>query len=120
MCGPHEKTQLAVLWTRGDREVADTMVYMYVRNAKQHGWWRHISLIVWGPSIKLLAEDVDLQEKTKELIQLGVDVSACAAAANMYNATEKLQELGVDVRGMGPGLTEVLHDEDEDWAFLSV
>lgn len=118
MCGPHERTQLAVLWTRGDRETADSMVYMYVRNAKLNSWWRHITLIVWGPSIKLLAEDHDLQEKTKELIAIGVDVKSCSAAANMYGATDTLVALGVDVKGMGPGLTDVL--QDEDWAVLSV
>lgn len=118
MCGIHEKTQLAVLWTRGDRETADTMVYMYVRNAKMNNWWRHITLIVWGPSAKLLAEDTDLQEKTKELIAIGVDVQACVACAETYGVADKLKELGITVRGMGLPLTDML--QDEDWSVLSV
>ena len=118
MCGPHEKTQLAVLWTRGDRETADTMVYMYVRNANMNGWWRHITLIVWGPSARLLAEDAELQEKTKELMAIGVDVQACVDCAVMFGVADKLKELGVTVRGMGLPLTDML--QDEDWAVLSV
>ena len=118
MCGPHEKTQLAVLWTRGDRETADTMVYMYVRNAKMNGWWRHITLIVWGPSARLLAEDPALREKTRELVAIGVEVKACVACADMLGVSESLRELGIAVKGMGLELTEYL--QDEDWAVLSV
>ncbi len=118
MCAPVEKTNLALLWTRGDREVADTMVYMYVRNGMLNGWWRHITLIVWGPSAKLLANDEALQEKTKELIAIGVEVQACVACAEMYGVTEKLKELGITVRGMGIPLTEML--QEEGWAVLSV
>jgi hypothetical protein len=113
-----EKTKLAVLWTRGEREMADTMVYMYVRNAKLNSWWRHVMLIVWGPSAKLLAEDPGLQEKTRELLEIGVDVEACVACAELYGVTEKLKALGVTVRGMGLPLTEML--QDESWAVLSL
>lgn len=118
MCGTHDKTGLAVLWTRGDRETADTMVYMYVRNAKQNGWWRHIKLIVWGPSARLLAGDAALMEKTKELMAIGVDVEACVSCADMLGVTEQLQAGGIAVKGMGLELTQVL--QDEEWAVLSV
>lgn len=118
MCGTHEKTQLAVLWTRGDREMADTMVYMYVRNAKMNGWWRHITLIIWGPSARLLAQDEALQEKTRELMAIGVNVEACVNCADMLGVSDKLLALGITVKAMGLELTEML--QDEDWSVLSV
>ena len=55
--------KLNVLWTSGDREVALKMVLMYSFNAKKRGWWDEVSLIVWGPSAKLLTEDPELQER---------------------------------------------------------
>jgi hypothetical protein len=120
MCGPHEKTQLAVVWTQGDREVADKMVFKYIKTAKTNGWWRHITLIVWGPSVRLLANDAGLQEKAGELLALGVDMKANADTADEYGAAGNLQTLGIDVKDLGLGLTEVLQDENEDWAVLTV
>jgi hypothetical protein len=56
--------KLVVLWTSGDPEVAKKMVFMYTYNAKKHGWWEDITLVVWGPSAKLLAEDKEWQRVT--------------------------------------------------------
>ncbi|TCO70689.1 hypothetical protein, partial [Marinisporobacter balticus] len=55
------KDKLVVLWTSGDREVAFKMVFMYTLNAKLKGWWKDVTLIVWGPSSKLLSEDAEVQ-----------------------------------------------------------
>ena len=58
---PVKPEKLFVLWSSGDREVAKKMVFMYTLNAKLKGWWNDISLIVWGPSAKLVSEDKGLQ-----------------------------------------------------------
>lgn len=120
MCGPHGKTQLAVLWTKGDRAAAETLVFKYIGGAKANGWWRGISLLVMGPSVSLLSCDKDLQEKTRELIQAGVEVKASADEAQASGSSEMLRALGVDVKELAEGLTEILQDEFEDWAVLTV
>lgn len=103
-----EDSELYVLWTSGDREVALGMVFMYTLNAKLRGWWEDVTLIVWGASTKLLVEDEDLQDRIRQMIDAGVDVVACVACANMYGATEKLESLGIEVKGMGQPLTQLL------------
>lgn len=45
--------ELVVLWTSGDREVALKMVFMYTLNSKLKGWWKDVTLIVWGPLLSL-------------------------------------------------------------------
>jgi hypothetical protein len=55
------KDQCVIVWTSGDREVALKMVFMYARNAKLKGWWKDVTLVVWGPSAKLLSQDEELQ-----------------------------------------------------------
>jgi hypothetical protein len=120
MCGPHGKTQLAVLWIKGDRATAETLVFKYIRSAKANGWWRGISLLVLGPSVSLLAGDKDLQDRTRELTQAGVDVKAGADEAQASGSSETLRALGVDVQELSEGLTEILQDENEDWAILTV
>lgn len=102
---------LAVLWTRGDKEFAEEMAFMYALNAKKHGWWENVRLIVWGPSAPLLAEDHDLQELLAEMNDEGVVLEACRACAENYGVAEDLEDLGITVEYMGEPLTEYLKDE---------
>jgi hypothetical protein len=103
--------KLAVLWTSADREVALKMVFMYTYNAKMYEWWDDIELIVWGPSSKLLAEDSELQNYVKKMLEADVKVVACKACSNSYGVTEVLEGLGIDVIYMGKPLTEILKSE---------
>jgi hypothetical protein len=101
---------LVVLWTSGDREVALNMVFMYTFNAKRRNWWSEVSLIVWGPSSKLLSEDKELQEEVKKMKEVGVILEACKACSDRYGVTEDLEKLGIDVRYIGVGLTEYIKE----------
>ena len=103
-----KKDKLAVLWTSGDRDVAEKSCLMYTHAAKRNGWFDEVVLIVWGSSSRLLAEDKALQEKVKLMISDGVILEACIACSNMLGVTEELQALGIDVKGMGLPLTEYL------------
>lgn len=109
--------KLAVLWTSGDPEVAEKMVFMYTLNAKKQGWFDEVVLIVWGPSAKLLAENKMLQEYVKKMQDAGIKVEACIACARMYEVDGKLKELGIDVKGMGVPLSNYLK---EGWKTLSL
>lgn len=97
-----------VLWTSGSKEVALSMVFMYTLNSKTRGWWDEVTLIVWGPSAKLLATDDEIQGRICQMIDAGVHVTACIACAQMYGVVEILENLGIDVKPMGIPLTELL------------
>jgi hypothetical protein len=100
--------KLAVLWTSADPEVAHNVAFMYTHTAKKVGWFDEVTLIVWGPSQRLLVGDKSLQEKVKAMQQDGVVVEACIACAMNYGLVEELKALGVSVRGMGLPLTDYL------------
>ena len=104
--------KLVVLWTSGDVEVAKKMVFMYTYNAKKYGWWKDVTLIIWGPSSKLLTEDTELQEYLKKMKDEGIVLEACKACADMYEVSDKLTELGVDVKYMGQVLTDYIKGEE--------
>lgn len=101
-----ETNELLVVWTSGDPDVAVRMVLMYTANAKKHGWWEEVTLLVWGPSQKLLTESEVLQEKLAETLDAGVRVLACKACADSYPVTEQLEDLGVEVFYTGEFLTD--------------
>ncbi|MCL2549250.1 MAG: hypothetical protein FWE76_08810, partial [Symbiobacteriaceae bacterium] len=73
---------LLIIWSSGEIEVAQRMVFMYSRNSMLHSWWKQVQLCVWGASAKLLSENEQLQYQVRELQQVGVEVTACIACAN--------------------------------------
>ena len=108
--------KLAVLWTSGDPEVANNVAFMYTHNAKRVGWFKEVTLIVWGPSQRLLVNDKNLQEKVKAMQKEGIVVEACIACAMGYGIVEDLKKLGITVKGMGEPLTNYLKS---DWKILT-
>jgi hypothetical protein len=100
--------RLAVVWASGDPEVAHRVCLMYTHAAKRAGWADEVTLIVWGPSSRLLAADKDVQAKVKQMMQDGVRVEACIACANSYGITDDIRALGIEVKPMGEPLTDML------------
>ena len=100
--------KLAVLWTSGDPDVAQRMVFMYTHFAKKAGWFNEVTLIVWGPSQRLLLDDKSLQKKLKAMQDDGVVVEACIACAMSYGIVDDLKKLGITVKGMGEPLSDYL------------
>jgi hypothetical protein len=109
--------KLAVLWTSGDPNVAEKMVFMYTLNAKRQGWFDEVVLIVWGPSAKLATENTMIKDYIKTMQEAGVKTEACMACAKMYGVDKTLAEMGIDVKGMGIPLSDYLK---EGWKVLSL
>ena len=112
---PGEKTgsgtdRLVVVWTSGDIEVAEKMVFMYVYNAKRAKWFDEVTFIIWGPSARLLAENEKLQSDLRKMQEAGIKTEACIACARMYEVDDELAGLGVDVKGMGTVLSDYLKE----------
>ena len=107
---PEDK--LVVVWTSGDRDVALKMVFMYTYNASTSrlGWWQDITLVVWGPSSKLLSEDKELEDYVKKMKEAGITLEACKACADMYEVSDKLAGLGIEVKYMGDVLTSYIKE----------
>jgi len=109
--------KLVVLWTSGDPYVAERVAFMYTHAAKKNQWFEEVTLVVWGPSAKLITENQKLQEKVKAMQQDGVELQACIACASSYNVVDELKALGFEVKGMGKPLTEYLKSDAEVLTF---
>jgi hypothetical protein len=92
------------------------MVFMYTLNAKSRSWFDEVTLIVWGPSSKLLSEDAELQTEVTKMKDAGIEIVACKACADGYGVSGQLEELGVEVKYMGVPLTEMLKG---DWVTVT-
>ena len=102
---PNDASKLLVVWTSGDKDVAQNMVFMYTINAKKQGWWDSIRFLIWGASSKLLSEDKDLQEGIFKMKELGIELYACKACADIYGIAQQLKDLGITVKYTGEDLT---------------
>ncbi len=100
--------KLVVVWTTDNPYTAERMILMYAHTAKTAGWFQDVTLIIWGPSAKMVAENIKMQEKLKSMQDDGVEIRACVVCANMYEVTEDLKAMGFDVQGMGKHLTDYL------------
>jgi hypothetical protein len=109
-----EDKSLVVLWTTGERDVFTHMLHMYLLNSKWLNWWEEITLVVWGPSAKLIAEDEEIRKEVKELLKAGIIIEACKACAEKYGVTDILSETGIEVKGMGKALTGYIKDESRE------
>jgi hypothetical protein len=100
--------KLVVVWTSDDPYVAERVALMYTHAAKTAGWFKDVTLIIWGPSAKLVSENLKIQEKLNTMQKDGVVIEACIACATAYNVVDDLKKLNFDVKGMGKPLTDYL------------
>ena len=103
--------KLIIVWTSDDPYLAERMVLMYAHAAKTAGWFKEVTVIIWGPSAKMVSENLKIQEKLKAMQKDGVEIQACIACATAYGVVDELQNLNFEVKGMGKPLTDYLKSE---------
>ncbi|MGH0053674.1 MAG: DsrE family protein [Sphaerochaetaceae bacterium] len=103
---------LYILWTNADIVTFDKMVAMYARNAMTHRWWSQVTVIIWGSTAKLAADSELVALKIREMLQVGVKISACKACSDSLGVTEQLEHMGIEVCYWGEGLTQILKSND--------
>jgi hypothetical protein len=108
-----ESNKLYILWTNADIITSDKMVMMYAINSMTHNWWNEVTVIIWGATAKLVAENEIIQEKIKIAKHAGVHFSACKACTEQLGVSDILSNLGVEIIYWGEGLTNILKDNEK-------
>lgn len=102
------ENKLNILWTNDNVITAEKMVFMYGINAKKKGWWNEVTIILWGATVKLVAENERIQNLIKEAQDAGVHISACKGCADQLGVSSTLEDLDIEVMYWGEPLTEIL------------
>ena len=105
------KENLLIVWTNGDIEVANKFPLLYSSVILDRGYWKTAHLMLWGPSIKLAKDNLQIQEQLKKIQKTGVKMSACIVCVEDYDATSILNELNIEITHTGELLTTALKDE---------
>ncbi len=105
--------KLNILWTNDNPVTAELMVFMYAIHTKQHGLWDEMTIIVWGATVQLVAENPKIQDLVKKAQNAGVHVSACRSCADGLGATKTLEDLGIELIYWGEPLTEIIQKDEK-------
>ncbi len=103
--------KLVIVWTSDDPYLAERMVLMYAHAAKTNEWFKEVTIVIWGPSAKMVSENLKIQEKLKAMQKDGIEIQACIACATAYGVVDELKNLGFEVKGMGKPLTDYLKSD---------
>lgn len=103
-----DNEHLYILWTNSDPVTADKMVFMYALNSLKKGWWKEVTVVIWGSTAKLACENAAVQSQIMELSAAGVQFSACKACADELGVADQLLAMGMEVKYWGQPLTELL------------
>jgi hypothetical protein len=107
----NEVDDLYIVWTNSDEIVFDKMVAMYARTARIENYWNEITIIIWGSTPKLTAESEIVGQRIKELLQVGVKVSACKSCCDSFGVTEKIIDMGVEVKYWVEDFTRLIKED---------
>lgn len=108
-----ESNKLFILWTNADILTSDKMVMMYATNSVLSHWWNEVTVIIWGATAKLVAENSMIQGKIKTAAHVGVHFSACKACAEQLGVADQLAGLDIEMIYWGEGLTDILKGSDK-------
>lgn len=98
--------KLNILWITDNKDTVFNMLSMYAINSINRGWWNHINVILWGASVKLVANDTQIQIEVLEMIQTGITIEACQDCCQNFGVIPVIQNLGITVKYMGESLTQ--------------
>lgn len=105
--------KLNILWTTDNRDTVFNMLSMYAINSVNRDWWKHLNIILWGASVKLVANDTQVQTEVLEMIQSGATIEACQDCCDNFGVTSIIKNLGVTVKYMGAPLTQYFKDGEK-------
>jgi len=103
---------LFILWTNSNVTTSQLTIMMYSTNSKIHHWWKNVTVIIWGDTARLAAENETIQEYIKIAQNVGVKFSACLSCANQLGVTEKLRKQDIEVKYWGKPLTDLLKNKE--------
>ena len=106
------KNKLLIVWSSGEKEVAKKLILLYGSVMLPRSYWDEATIMIWGPSAKLLAEDEELQEQLKTVQATGVKFNACVVCTDDYGVSDKLKDLKIELIHTGEMLTQALQSDD--------
>jgi hypothetical protein len=101
------------LWTTEEREVAIKVVFPFLLTGMANGWWPMMKLIIWGPSVRLAAQDPEIAVLLSEVLDCRIPVEACKLCTDLYDVTGFYETLGIPVKYVGAPLSSMMQEGEK-------
>ena len=102
---------LHILWTNADPTVFEKMILMYAVNSLLRDWWEKVTVIIWGATAALAANNPVVNEQIRMAMDRGVHFSVCVTCARELGVEDQLRDMGMEVISWGPPLTRLLQEK---------
>ncbi len=99
-----------LILSSADSVVHRELSFPYSFNSKTKGWMDQVRVILWGPTEKLILEDLEFQEEIRMLLDEGIEVYACKSCSDHFEVSKQLEEIGIDVRYVGSFVSDMLKE----------
>lgn len=109
--------KVTILWTTEEKEVAMKVVLPYVFHGMATGWWEEISLIIWGPSVRLVATDPEVAAMVRDILDSPIRVVACKLCTDKYEVTDFYHKMGIETEYVGAGLSSAIKSDEKVLTF---
>ena len=103
-----DTSALVIIWTSGDRDVALKTVLSYALNSKLNGWMQNVTVLVWGPSVQLLAKDKMIQNVFTYMKQAGVTILVDKKCVDEYQLNNEITGLNLEIKSLGKPLSSFI------------
>ncbi len=99
---------IVIVWTSDNKDTAIKTALDYASNSINKGWWGHVTLAIWGPSVKLLADDKQIQKTIVKLAVNGVMILVSHSSAESYGVTSAMNRLKLETGEIGELVTDYI------------
>ena len=106
-----DSSALVIVWSSHDREIALKTALAYTLNSKLNGWMQNVTLIVWGPSVELLATDKEIQNVLSSINQAGITILVDKKCVEEYKLTKEIKALNFEIKSMGKPFSDFIREK---------
>lgn len=106
-----DSSALVIVWSSHDREIALKTALAYALNSKLNGWMQNVTVIVWGPSVQLLASDKEIQNVLSSSNQAGVTILVDKKCVEEYKLSKEIEALKFEIKNIGKPLSEFIREK---------
>lgn len=114
-----KKENLLIIISNENSEAIMKFPLLYGGVSIPRAYWKRVHIMFWGPSIKTLAKEEEIQEKVQQIQKDGVEFSSCIVCAQDYGLVSELENIGIVCNHTGELLNEALQN-DNIWSTLTV
>ncbi|MFX1491822.1 MAG: hypothetical protein ACFFBU_06145 [Promethearchaeota archaeon] len=101
-------SKIVVIITSADKEVIHTAV-IYARSTLKYNWLDDVKTIFFGPSVQVVANDLELAQETKKLCSTG-EAIACKFISDNKGTSTALTKLGVKIEYVGTIIADLIKE----------